>query len=75
MRWETEAEKSIVRINVRGLVTTLVVMIFAMSSAAWAQQAGKLWRIGYLGGSPSATRPFIEAFQQELARKESSSRS
>src|SRR6267378_5037600 len=34
--------------------------------AAGAQQAMKMPRIGYLGGTPSATHLFIEAFQQGL---------
>ncbi len=54
------------RLKAQGLVVTLGAGILAMSVAAGAQQADRLWRIGYLGGSPSVTHLFIEAFQQGL---------
>jgi len=49
------------------LVWLLVVFFVANVSVAQAQQAAKIPRIGYLGGtSPSGSRPRIEAFRQGL---------
>ena len=48
------------------LSLVVAICILAAPLAAYAQQTGKLWRIGYLGASSPATRPFIDAFQQGL---------
>ena len=48
------------------LSLVVAICILAAPFAAYAQQAGKLWRIGYFGASSPATRPFIDAFQQGL---------
>ena len=57
------------RVVIEGRTTLIVALVVTLLTAplvSEGQQAGKPWRIGYLGGSPSATRRFIEAFQQGL---------
>ena len=41
--------------------------LLAAAVAGEAQQAGKVWRIGYIGGGSAATTP-SEPFVQELRR-------
>jgi putative tryptophan/tyrosine transport system substrate-binding protein len=48
------------------LILTLSLALLAAPLAAEAQEGTKVWKVGFLGGSPSATRPFIEAFRQGL---------
>ena len=40
---------------ITGFVALMAVLLFALPLAAEAQQAGKVWRIGVLGGSPPST--------------------
>jgi putative ABC transport system substrate-binding protein len=48
---------------------TLCAMLFALCSPADAQQAGKIFRIGYLDPStPSGSTGLVEAFRQELRK-------
>src|SRR5262245_44049623 len=56
--------------NRRAFVTGLGALL-AAPRAAEAQQAGKVWRIGYLGTTPpiGATLPNWDAFVQELRRR------
>lgn len=49
------------------LITTVVVLLFAMPLAIEAQQTSKTWRIGFLGpSSAAATADQIAAFRQGL---------
>ncbi|MGH7306268.1 MAG: ABC transporter substrate-binding protein [Candidatus Rokuibacteriota bacterium] len=48
----------------RRITTALALLLAAMPLAAQTQQAGKVWRIGYLAGSPRV--PQIDAFVQGL---------
>ena len=50
----------------RAFLGTLTGGLLTAPLAAEAQQAGKVWRIGFLGGSPSTVGPFIQAFEQGL---------
>ena len=47
------------------LILALVLAVLAAPHAAGAQQAGKVYRIGVLGGS-SPPDPCVEAFKQGL---------
>ncbi len=50
-----------------GLIVTLVLGLLAAPLAADAQQAGKVYRIGFLMASDrSRASAFVEAFLQEL---------
>ena len=58
-------------ISRRRFITGSVIALTPLGATASAQeykaqQTGKVWRIGYLGGSPAVTAQFIEAFQQGL---------
>jgi len=48
----------------RRLTTALALLLIAMPLVAETQQAGKVWRIGYLAGSPRV--PQIDALVQGL---------
>jgi len=48
----------------RRFTTALALLLVALPLAAETQQAGKVWRIGYLAGSPRV--PQIDAFVQGL---------
>ena len=48
------------------LMVALMVGLLAAPLAVEAQQAVKVWKIAFLGGSPSALPLFIQAFQQGL---------
>jgi putative tryptophan/tyrosine transport system substrate-binding protein len=53
----------------RAFISSITVALLAAPLAAEAQQAGKVWRIGWLGISPPASLPvkrFSEAFLQGL---------
>ena len=55
------------RLRTLGLILTLALGILAAPLAADAQQAGKVFRIGYLApGSPSSATGSLEAFRQGL---------
>jgi putative tryptophan/tyrosine transport system substrate-binding protein len=48
---------------------TLAAMLFALCSSAEAQQAGKIFRIGYLDPSTaSGSAVLLDAFRQEMSR-------
>jgi putative ABC transport system substrate-binding protein len=48
---------------------TLSAMLFVLSSSAAAQQAGKIFRIGYLdGGTAAGSAVLVKAFLQELRK-------
>jgi putative ABC transport system substrate-binding protein len=50
-------------------VFTLCAMLFALCSSAHSQQAGKIFRIGYLDASTaSGSAVLLDAFRQELAK-------
>ena len=51
----------------RAFLSGIALGVIAMPRVAEAQQAGKVWRIGYLGGGSPATTP-SEPFVQELRR-------
>ena len=54
-------------ISRRALLGALAGSLLAAPLAAEAQQAGKVWRIGYLDqGSADRNKPYLEAFQQGL---------
>ncbi len=53
-------------ISRRIFLTTVAGGLLAAPPAAEAQWAVKVWRIGFLGGSPSAVPRFIQAFEQGL---------
>ena len=44
-------------------ITALALVLLAMPLPAWAQQAGKVWRIGFLGTVPA---PIFETFRDAL---------
>ena len=49
------------------LAATLVLGLLASPVAAEAQQAGKVYRVGYLGNSSASLEPdLVEAFRQGL---------
>jgi putative ABC transport system substrate-binding protein len=51
------------------MLLTLCAMLFALCSAAEAQQTGKIFRIGFLDNSTaSSIAVFVEAFRQELSK-------
>jgi hypothetical protein len=51
------------------MVFTLCAMLFALSYSASAQQAGKIFRIGYLdSGTASGSAGHLKAFLQELTK-------
>jgi putative ABC transport system substrate-binding protein len=50
----------------RAFIGTLAGGLLAAPLAAETQHAVKVWRIGFLGGSPSAVPQFTQAFQQGL---------
>jgi putative ABC transport system substrate-binding protein len=54
-------------VNRRRFLSGIALGVVAMPRVAGAQQAGKVWRIGYLGGGSPATTP-SEPFVQELRR-------
>jgi len=48
---------------------TLCAMLFALCSSVHAQQAGKIFRIGFLDNSTaSGSAVFLEVFRQELTK-------
>ena len=48
-------------------VLLVIAVVFANIHFAWAQQSGRIYRIGYLDNtSLSATAPLLEAFRQQL---------
>ncbi len=49
-----------------GLIVTLALGILLTPLVGETQQTVKVWKIGFLGGSPSAVPQFIQAFQQGL---------
>jgi len=51
----------------RAFLSGIALGVVAMPRVAEAQQAGKVWRIGYLGGGSATTTP-AEPFVQELRR-------
>ena len=54
-------------INRRTFIGSVAVGLLAGPLPAQAQQAGKMWRIGFLDqGSASANRPYFEAFRDGL---------
>jgi putative tryptophan/tyrosine transport system substrate-binding protein len=53
-------------VNVSSLILVLMVGFLAAPIDVDAQQAGKAWKIGFLGSSPSALPLVIQAFQQGL---------
>jgi putative ABC transport system substrate-binding protein len=51
------------------LCLALCAMLFALSFPVWAQQTGKVFRIGFLdGGTASGSAGLLEAFRQELSK-------
>ena len=51
----------------RTFITSMTGGLLAAPLAAGAQQANKVWRIGFLeAGSSSANRHFLDAFRQGL---------
>src|SRR4026207_857857 len=51
------------------LCLTLCAMLFALCLPAHAQQAGKIFRIGFLDNSTaSGNAPLLDAFRQELRK-------
>jgi putative ABC transport system substrate-binding protein len=48
------------------LVVNVMVGLLAAPLAVEAQQAGKAWKIAFLGSSLSGAAPFVQAFQQGL---------
>jgi putative tryptophan/tyrosine transport system substrate-binding protein len=58
---------SIARAMDRRAFVTGLGAVLAAPLGVEAEQARKVWRIGYLGGSPSVTAQFIDAFQQGLS--------
>jgi putative ABC transport system substrate-binding protein len=44
----------------------VVLVVFALSGPAEAQQTGKVYRIGYLGSGTQRQNPFLNAFEQGL---------
>jgi hypothetical protein len=57
------------RVKRKTLALTLCAMLFALSSPVDAQQAGKIFRIGFLDGSTaSGSAVLVDAFRQELRK-------
>jgi len=53
----------------RKIAAALAVVVLALPLVAEAQQAGKVWRIGYLSGaSPDVDRAWVAALQDELRK-------
>jgi len=55
------------RLRVLGFLLMVAVALCSAPCVSSAQQEGKVWRIGYLGGGAPATAP-SDAFVQELRR-------
>src|SRR5215510_8857421 len=62
-----EAEKKHMKEKIR--VLTLCAMLFALCVSVDAQQAGKIFRIGFLDqGTTSSSGVLVDAFRQELSK-------
>ncbi len=62
-------QETIMRLSTIGLISTLVLGLLAGPVTARAQQAGKVYRIGYLfTGTSARDKSLLAAFQQGAAR-------
>src|SRR5678815_326429 len=54
--------------NLKIYALPLCAVLFAFCVPAWAQQTGKVFRIGFLDRSTSGSAVYMDAFRQEMSK-------